>query len=171
MSILHVFYSLEGNCRALSAAMVGATGGEIAALRPVRPVPEKFFGKYYAGCKGALLRERWELAPPLPETAGRELAFVGGPVWAWNMAPPLREFLAGRDWSGVRMALFVMCRGVGGFALPAMRALAERGGGTVVGVGTFMDLRMGDGKKTLSRAVDWARRMLEADGQGKHHDG
>ena len=36
MRILTVFYSLDGNCRALAEVIHGAVGGEAEALRPMK---------------------------------------------------------------------------------------------------------------------------------------
>lgn len=161
MKTTFIHYSFEGNCRELSLTMAAAAGGDALAIRPREEVSRNPVMKYLGGGKGSILKETPELEPYGDGWRDSDLVFVGGPVWAFNMAPPIRSFLSREDWSGRRVALFAMHRGGPGSALSAMRGLVEGRGGEVVGAATFMDLRRGDVGKTKSEAVRWALELVD----------
>lgn len=161
MKTTFIYYSFEGNCRELSLAMAAATGGETLAIRPVREVSHNPVLKYINGGRGSVLRETPKLEPYGDDWRGGDLVFVGGPVWAFNMAPPVRSFLSREDWSGRRVALFAMHRGGAGTTLSAMRGLVEERGGEVAGDAVFVDLRKGDAEKTRRAAAQWALDMID----------
>ncbi len=160
MKSLFVYYSLEGNCRALAKLMAAATGGDAAELLPARDdMPRGAVMKYVRGGGDALFKKKIELAPLPVDLRDYPLIFAGGPVWAWNMTPAVRAFLSGNDWNGTGLALFAMCRGGAGGTLAAMAALARERGGEVAGAEKFTDLRWGDAAATRKRAADWALDM------------
>lgn len=166
MKTAFIYYSHEGNCRALSGAMARETGGDTEELRLAGGgVPTGFAGKYFVGGKGSILKETPPLQPLSIEPADYDLLVVGGPVWAFNMAPAVRSFLTSTDWNGRRAALFVMHRGGKGVALRSMSRLIGERGGVVVGAADFTDLRRGDVEATTARAVAWiaetAKRLEE----------
>lgn len=156
---LVAFYSFEGNCRALGGVMAGAVDAEVAEVQPVREISRNFAGKYFAGGKGSLFKKTTEIRDFPVAVGDYGLVIVGTPVWAWNLPPAARAFLAAQDWKGVRTALFVMHRGGRGAALSSMRALVEERGGAVLGTADFVDLRWRDAEKTRERAAVWAREM------------
>lgn len=156
MNILYAYYSFEGNCRELARVMAAATGGTLLELSPVREIPRGFLRKYAAGGRSALRGDAPELAPYDPRPRDFDLTVVGGPVWAWHVAPPVRSFLLGEEWTGLRVALFAMHRGGPGGVLASMRALVEERGGSVRGESAFVDLRRKNAEETKARAVEWA---------------
>lgn len=162
MKTLFITYSHEGNCRALAAAMAETVNGDTADLRLAGgDAPTGFVKKYLVGGKGALFKETPPLLPLSADPDAYDLVTVGGPVWAFTMAPAVRTFLTGREWHGGRVALFVMHRGGKGSALPAMEKLVAERGGAVAGAADFVDLRRGDAEKTRQRAREWIRGILE----------
>lgn len=162
MRTLFAYYSLEGNCRALGACMADAVGGVVDEIRPVvQSIPEKGFLRLLKGGKESFMKETPELLPAAENPREYELVVVGGPVWAWNMSPPVRTFLMQNHWKGVSVALFCMHRGGRGFTLSAMRGLVEEAGGSVVAAADFKDLRWGDGEKTKRAASEWIRGTVE----------
>ncbi len=160
MKPLFAYYSLEGNCRALSVLMADATGGDVAELVPAKDdMPRGAVMKYARGGWDALSKRNVELAPLAVNLRDYRPVFVGGPVWAWTMTPAVRSFLSGNDWSGMRLAVFAMCRGGAGRTAKAMADLARERGGEVVGMEVFTDLRWGDAAATRKRAAAWAAEM------------
>lgn len=158
MKTLFLYYSLEGNCRALAQLMAAETAGTVEELRLADgDAPAGAVTKYLAGGKASLLKEAPPLAPLAANLEDYDLVVVGGPVWAWNMAPAVRSFLSIAQWQGRRVALFVMHRGGKGFALSGMESLVVARDGVVAGRADFKDLRRGDAAATRARAVDWIR--------------
>lgn len=176
MRTLFVFYSFEGNCRALARHMAEATGGDTEELLPVvDSMPRDFIGKYWAGGKGSILKETVELKPLEKDPLAYDLVIVGGPVWAWGMPPAVRSFIAGRDWRDRAAAVFSMHRGGPGSVAAGMAALIRADGGTVLGEAAFKDLRRGDPARTKADAAAWAEKIVALAGasdsplSGNHH--
>lgn len=164
MTLLVACYSLEGNCRELGRLMAQTLKGDYLDIVPVhQSIPEKGFLRYLKGGKESIMKETPEILPLEKNPRDYDFILVGGPVWAWNIAPPTRTFLAQTDWTGLKAGVFCMHRGGRGAALTSMRALVEKGGGTIAGAADFKDLRWGDGSRTRMRAVDWARGVYESE--------
>lgn len=165
MKTLVCFYSLEGNCRELARVMAEAAGADVMEIIPREPpIPDHGFLRYFKGGKESIMKELPPLLPPDKNPRDYDLVIVGGPVWAWNIAPPARSFLAGTDWSGKKVALFCMHRGGKGFALGNMRELVEKGGGAVVGAADFRDLRRGNADGTRRNAAEWTKKIAAGTG-------
>lgn len=162
VNILVAFYSFEGNCRALGGAIADSLGADVMEVLPQREISRNFLGKYFAGGKASFFKETVPLAPPTADVASYDLVFVGTPVWAWNLPPATRSFLAATDWNGKKTAHFAMHRGGAGGALNAMRDLVAQRGGVVLGGADFVDLRRGDAGKTKAKAVAWAIGMADS---------
>lgn len=162
MKTLFAYYSLEGNCRQLSRAMAEAVGGDLAELKATRDtMPRGAILKYLVGGKRSLLKETVELAPLGVNPDDYGLVVVGGPVWFQTMAPEVRSFLAGNDWTGKKLGLFAMHRGGPGVALSAMAKIVKERGGEVVDQANFVDLRRPHADETKMRAVEWAVEMCQ----------
>lgn len=167
MKTLVAFYSLEGNCRDLGKRMAEALSCDVMEIVPVKQsIPDKGFFRLFKGGKESIMKETPELLPFALDPAGYELIIVGGPVWAWNMSPPVRTFLSRVDWNGRRAGLYCMHRGGKGSTLGNMRTLVEAGGGTVLGAADFRDLRGGDADATRKRAFEWARGLAAEKSEG-----
>jgi len=165
MRILTVFYSLEGNCRALAEVVREAVGGEVEALRPEREIPHQGFRRFLIGGKMALFGQSCPNHPLTANIANYDLIFVGTPVWAWHMSPPVLRFLTETDWTGRKVALYDMHGGgPASGTLKAMRKLVETRGGQVVSAADFRDLREKDPAATRQRAADWAREAVSLTG-------
>ena len=164
MRILTVFYSLEGNCRALAEVIQAAAGGEIEALRPEAEIPRQGFRRFIVGGKRAVFGPFGSNQPLVANIADYDLIFVGTPVWAWRMSPPVRRFLSDADWAGRKTALYAMHRGGLGGTLRAMRGLVEARGGRVVSAVDFRDLRRGNPDAVRARAAEWARETVRSVG-------
>lgn len=163
MKVLFAYYSLEGNCRALSQHMAEAVGGKVEELKlQSDDMPTGIMGKYLAGGKRSLMKEAAVLQPPLHALEEFDLIVVGGPVWAWGMTPAVRGFLGGNDWTGKKMAVFSMHRGGKGCVAKSMADLARERGGEVIGLNTFVDLRHGNAEKTKADAAAWAETLVRS---------
>jgi flavodoxin len=84
---------------------------------------------------------------------------LGGPVWAFNIAPPLLSFVQKMSWKGKKVILFITEAGMGGRrALKTLReALQERGAQIVaekIFVSSFRSL-----KSLRARGKAWAQEI------------
>ena len=162
MRILTVFYSLEGNCRALAEIIRETAGGEFEALRPETEIPRQGFRRFLTGGKMVFQGNPCPNQPLTASVADYDLVFVGTPVWWWHMSPPVLRFLSDTDWSGRPVALYVLSGGGPGWTLRAMRKLVEARGGQVVSSAGFIDLRRRKPAATRERAAVWAREAVKS---------
>ncbi len=113
MKTLIVYYSLEGNTDWAARRIADILGADTLRVYPVKAYPDKGFAKFFWGGKSAVMAETPALeayAAPL-EAYGRVI--FGFPVWAGNMAPPIRSFVRENDLSGKRIAAFACQSGAG----------------------------------------------------------
>jgi menaquinone-dependent protoporphyrinogen IX oxidase len=121
MSTLVVYYSLSGTTRTVAAALardLGADSEEIGCSR-YAPTP---WGAIRAGYDS--WRGRLPAIAPLSHAPGRyDLVLVGGPIWAFHPATPVRAFLR-QEAAGMRSVAFFLTHG-GSAAERALHEMAE----------------------------------------------
>ena len=162
MRILTVFYSLEGNCLALAEVIRESVSSDIEALRPEKEIPRQGFLRLLIGGKQALFGQSVPNQPLVASIAEYDLIFIGTPVWAWRMSPPVLRFLTETDWTGKKVALYAMHGGCPGKTLKAMQTVIESRGGRVISSADFRDLRRGEPEVTRQKAATWAKETVES---------
>ncbi len=105
MKTVIVYYSLEGNTEMTAKAIAAELGAELLPLIPVKAYPTGKISKFVWGGKSAMMSEAPKLQPYTFD-ADCERVIFGFPVWASNIAPPLRTFIRENDLNGKRIAAF-----------------------------------------------------------------
>jgi len=113
MKTLIVYYSLEGNTAWAAEKIAAACGFDTLRLVPVKEYPSSGFRKFLWGGKSVLMAETPALKPYEFDGAAFERIVFGFPVWASNVAPPLRTFIKDNDLAGKRFAAFACQAGNG----------------------------------------------------------
>ena len=113
MSDIVVYYSLEGNTEYAANAIASAIGADLLRIEPVKAYPGSGFKKFFWGGKSAVMAESPALRPYAFEPEKYERIIIGFPVWAGNVAPPIRTFVKENDLSGKRIAAFACESGAG----------------------------------------------------------
>ena len=113
MKALIVYYSLEGNTAFAAEKIAGMTGGDLLRLEPVKDYPHGKVSKFFWGGKSAVMAETPQLKPYKTDPADYGRIIFGFPVWASNVAPPLRTFIRDNDLKGKRFAAFACQAGSG----------------------------------------------------------
>ena len=113
--ILIAYYSWSGNTRFAAEQIQKLTGGTLFEIKPAKAYPSD-----YSACVDQAKQEcrdefKPELATKVEDFAKYDVIFVGTPNWWSTMAPPVRSFLAGYDFSGKTVIPFVT-HGGGGMA-------------------------------------------------------
>lgn len=116
MKTVVVYYSLSGNTAWAAGRVAEKLSAELLPVEPKKAYPVRGAAKFLWGGKSAVFEETPALKPcaPLPEDA--ELVIFGFPVWAGNVAPPIRSFVKefGGPLKGKRFAAFACQSGSGG---------------------------------------------------------
>ena len=113
MSTLIVYYSLSGNVAQTADLLAERLGAETLRLVPVKAYPDKGFKKFLWGGKSAVMAETPELTPYEFDAEKYDRVIIGFPVWAANVAPPIRTFVRDNDLKGKRVAAFACQSGNG----------------------------------------------------------
>ena len=88
-----VFYSMGGNTAFAAQRIARELHADLIEIKPEKQYPDKGFRKFLWGGKSAVMAETPALLPYdfQPEKYGQII--LGFPVWAGNIAPPLRTFV------------------------------------------------------------------------------
>ena len=120
MNTLIVYYSMSGNTEFAAQQIAGQLGAQTLRLTPKKAYPDSGFRKFFWGGKSAVMAETPELEPYAFDPDAWDRVILGFPVWAANVAPPIRTFVRDQDLRGKRIAAFACQSGSG-----AEKALAK----------------------------------------------
>ncbi|MBR6029159.1 MAG: flavodoxin [Clostridia bacterium] len=116
MKTLIVYYSMGGNTALAAKKAAEALGADTLEIKPDKAYPDKGLRKFLWGGKSAVMAETPALQPCAFHPEDYEQIILGFPVWAANIAPPLRTFV--RDnleaLKTKRLAAFACQSGSGG---------------------------------------------------------
>jgi flavodoxin len=116
MRTLIVYYSLEGNTAWAAEKLAAGLNASLLRLEPEKAYPDSGVKKFLWGGKSAVMGE----TPPLKPYAFRpedwDRIVFGFPVWAGNIAPPIRTFVHdhARELADKSVAVFACESGAGG---------------------------------------------------------
>ena len=113
MTTLIVCYSLEGNTAYAAQKIADRIGGEVLRLDAEIAYPTGKVTKFLWGGKSAVMSETPALKPYTFDGAKYDRIIFGFPVWASNIAPPIRTFIKENDLSGKHFAAFACQAGHG----------------------------------------------------------
>lgn len=113
MKALIVYYSMSGNTEYAAGRMVERLGADLLRLEPVKEYPDSGFRKFFWGGKSAVMAEKPALKPYRFETDGYDTVIFGFPVWAGNIAPPIRTFISENEMKASKYAAFACQSGSG----------------------------------------------------------
>ena len=120
-----VFYSMNGNTAMVAGRVAGLLGADLIEIRPEKAYPDKGLKKFLWGGKSAVMAETPSLQPYQFSAEDYDRVIFGFPVWAANMAPPIRTFIRDNlEALKVKDAAAFACQSGNG-AEKAFRKLAE----------------------------------------------
>ena len=88
-----VYYSMSGNTAMTAEKLAEALSADLIEIRPRHAYPDKGFRKFLWGGKSAVMAETPELEPYMFDAEKYDRIIIGFPVWASNIAPPVRTFI------------------------------------------------------------------------------
>ena len=104
---------MGGNTRQTAEKIAAALGADLIRIEPVKEYPTEGARKFIWGGMKAVMGEKPRLQPY--EFGSYDRVIIGTPVWASNMAPPIRSFIAAnrKELKGKELAAFVCYAGGG----------------------------------------------------------
>ena len=94
MKTLIVYYSLQGNTDYAAKRIAENIGADTLRLYSKKAYKDKGFSKFLSGGRSAIKEETPNLADYDIDLSEYDRIIFGFPVWASNIAPPLRTFIA-----------------------------------------------------------------------------
>ena len=113
MKTVIIYYSLEGNTDYAARRIASELGADLLRLEPEKEYPSNGFKKFFWAGKSAVMAETPKLAPYSFDASAYDRIVFGFPVWAGNVAPPIRSFAKENRLDGKRVAAFA-CEGGSG---------------------------------------------------------
>ena len=89
-----VYYSMSGNTAAAARKVAESIRADLIEIKPEKAFPDKGIKKFFWGGKSAVMAETPELMPYTFDPDRYDQLVIGFPVWAFNVAPPVRTFVA-----------------------------------------------------------------------------
>ena len=93
MNTAVVYYSMSGNTAFTARKIAEELGAELIEIRPVKQYPDRGIRKFLYGGKSAVMGDTPPLLPYEFSAEKYDHIIFGFPVWAGNIAPPLRTFI------------------------------------------------------------------------------
>jgi flavodoxin len=113
MSILVVYFSLEGSTRLIAEKIAETLNADIVELKPGKQYPSEGFRKYFWGGKSVIFGEKPRLTNEQIDLSRYETIIIGTPIWAGSFTPPIKSFISQYSIKGKRIALFACHEGGG----------------------------------------------------------
>ena len=93
MKRIVIYYSMSGNTDYAAREIAARLGAETLRIEPEKAYPDKGFKKFLWGGKSAVMAETPPLRPYAFAAENYDQIILGFPVWASNLAPPMRTFV------------------------------------------------------------------------------
>lgn len=87
-----VYYSMSGNTQQTAEAVAKKLGAELIRIEPIKEYPSEGARKFIWGGIKAVMGEKPKLQP-YDFNDEYDRVIIGTPVWASNIAPPIRSFI------------------------------------------------------------------------------
>ncbi len=156
--VLIVYYSLTGNTRFIAEAIKDATNGTLLEIKPKKDFKPGKFSTYMWGGYKAVMAKKPSLEPYTVEIDKYDLIFIGSPVWAWTLSPPLRTFIDQTPLKEKKIALWACADGNGVKAMERYKEAFEMC--NIISSSIYRDPLKHDSSGAKERAQAWARECL-----------
>ena len=152
-----IYFSLDGNTRYLAQTIADAVGATVIEIKPEAAQKGKGSLKHIWGSTQVTLPEEPPIAPIEDDLQSYDLLFLGTPVWAGGVAPPVRTFIREREFFRRDFAVFASYSGRTGRVFQDFRKRLV--GNEILGeIGVREPLEQ-QGQELEERIHAWAREM------------
>jgi len=91
---LIIYYSYEGNTKRVAEIIQNRLSSDIESIKPVKDMETKGFGKYFWGGAKVVMHKKPELVPIQSDIEAYDTLWIGTPVWAWTITPPILSLIS-----------------------------------------------------------------------------
>ncbi|MCL2320101.1 MAG: flavodoxin [Treponema sp.] len=155
MKIAVIYYSYEGHCAQVAKILQDILRADLFEIKTVDGKKRTGLAKYFWG-GGQVMRKIKPPIKPLPVDTGKyDLIILGTPVWAGSPAPAMVSFLAGKNITGKKVALFCCNDGGKGKVFQKLKALVS--GNTIAGEIEFVRLAKTDPSLLKKKVAEWVK--------------
>lgn len=158
VKILVVYYSLTGNTRLIAEEISKTVKCNLLEIKPVKEINPKGSMKFLWGGFQATMKKTPDLKPHEINPENYDLIFLGTPVWAWNVSPPIRSFIEKHDFSNKTLALWMCAGGEGGKSMQRYKETLKKS--KILGEILFQEPKQKDTESAKQRASEWAKDII-----------
>ncbi|HUU74116.1 MAG TPA: flavodoxin [Burkholderiales bacterium] len=148
MKTLVIYFSRTGHTQKIAEAIAANYGSDIEKIKEVNDWSG--VSRYLAAGRDAMFKRPGSIQSAHKEPVQYDLIILGTPIWAWNLSPPMRAYIAGHKSKLNQVAFFCTEGGSGGKR--AFRQMADLIGKQPVATleVTESDLRTGADQEKLN---------------------
>lgn len=126
MNLLIVYYSWSnGNTQKIAEQLRLATGADIARIETVKPYEGSYMNVVNQGQREVNEGYKPDIRPLEYDVADYDVIAVGTPTWWYTMAPAVKTFLEGNDFTGKTVIPFMTNGGWPGHVIKDMKQAAK----------------------------------------------
>jgi len=118
-----IYYSYEGNTKAIAESISEATGAKLISLKSVNEMESTGFMRYIYGGYKARIDDTPELVPYDFNADDYDLIFIGTPVWWYTLSPTINSFMNKTKFENKNVAIFCTDGGGIGSTFTKMKEL------------------------------------------------
>jgi flavodoxin len=106
MKNLVCYYSLEGNTDFIARTIAQKTRANLLKVKPLNDINDQGFKKYLIGGFQSITKHRPKLEDYHIPNETYDFLFLGSPVWAGSITPPIRSLLHSSTIKAEKIVLF-----------------------------------------------------------------
>lgn len=156
--ILVVYYSYEGHTKRVAKLIQKHYDCVLLAIKPKKEMTSKGFGKYFWGGAQVYMRKIPKLEPFDVNFDLYDTIFIGTPIWAWTITPPVKSFLMEHLFTGKNVYVFYTHEGGPGKVENVVKKLLNDN--DLVGSKGFLNAK-GSEDQTESDVSHWLKEIEE----------
>ena len=156
--VLVLFYSLTGNTELIAETIRSTINADIQEVKPVKEIDPESGLRFMLGGMQASMRIKPKLKPIDINPINYDLIFIGSPVWAWQVSPPIRSLSKKYDFSNKKIAVWCCCGGKGIKAMKRIKKLFRNA--EIIGNKIFQEPLTVNTEEAKKVAMKWAKDIL-----------
>lgn len=142
----------------IAEAIADSIDSDLLELKPVKELDPNSGMRFFWGGYQATMKKKPKLKEFDVNPLDYDLIFLGTPVWAWNITPPIRSFLSIFNLSGKKIALWTCSDGDGIKAMSRFKEVLK--GSKIIGEIRFKKPKQNKPNQAKEQARAWAKGII-----------